>query len=252
MDDGAQSLDCWEQTRALMRPIDDSLFERFGYHVMTGPFTGMLISKHTKWDDGNQSAKLAGSYEFELRGAIETIRKRKPETIVNVGCADGYYAVGFGRLFPDSFIYAMDIDNDSLDQCEHNARVNGVRKLITVIGKPAPQDIALGEGRHLFFIDVEGDELDLLNKDLCPLLIDSDIVVECHDFWNPEDPISAKLIKRFSNTHKVEMVVPAVPYPGDYPLLASLPIGTALLAISEKRPMPTVWLACWTHQQKGN
>ena len=236
----------WDYIRSLMKDVNGRIFQQFGYRVMTGPFAGMLVGKYSKWDDGNAGSKLAGSYEFELRGTIEKIKRRKPDTIVNVGSAEGYYAVGFGRIFPEAMVYAMDIDNDSLDQCEHNARINGLRKLTTVIGKPAPQDLQLGEGRHLFFVDCEGDELALLDPELCPLLRESDIVVECHDFFYSEDnAISGKLMERFSNTHEVELITPEIPYPGDYPL-PGLPIGTVLLAITEKRPLPTVWLACWT------
>ncbi len=241
----------FEEAWRIIKELNFNLFENFGYQVLTGPFAGMLIRKHTKWNDGNQGVKLIGAYEFELHKIIEKIIKREPDTVVNVGCADGYYAIGMGMRLPKSKIYAMDIDNDSLDLCEHNANINNVKRLTTVVGKPAPQDLKLGSGRRLFFVDVEGDELALLNKDLCPLLIDSDIIVECHDFWDVNNPISAKLKERFSDSHDVEVIVPDIPYPGDYPFLSDMPIGTVLLAITERRPMPTVWLACWT-QQKGN
>ena len=77
----------------------------------------------------------------------------------------------------------------------------------------------MGEGRHLFVVDFEGDELALLDPESCPLLIESDIIVECHDFFFAEDnAISGKLIERFSDSHEVELITPEIPYPGDYPL----------------------------------
>ena len=88
----------------------------------------------------------------------------------------------------------------------------------------------------------------LLDKTDVHRLIESDIIVECHDFLWPHDqvPLSKAISERFSDTHDIEWIAQEIPYPGDYPWLHDMPVGTVLLAITEKRPSPTVWLACWT------
>lgn len=245
----------WDQTRGVMKPIQEALFTRLGDQVKRGPFTGMRLGQKLKWDDGNLSNKLIGAYESELHNTFKKIAQRKPDTIINIGCAEGYYAVGFARMFPDATIYALDLDNDSLDLCEENARNNNVKNIITCVGKAGPENLDLGQGKRLFFVDIEGDEFWLLDKTKCPLLNDSDIIVECHDFFFLEyspNVISKELQERFSDSHDVELITEGIPCPSDYPWLSGLPMGTVLLAITEKRPSPTVWLACWTKQTKGN
>jgi len=243
--------DHWQTIRDVMAPINNKIFELLGDQVVTGPFAGMRVIPNPVWDDGNSGAKLIGSYEFELHKAVRKAISRKPDAVINVGCAEGFYAVGLARRLPDAMVFAMDIDDGSLDQCEENAERNG-RKVQTVTGRPGPQDlIRPGYQRTLYFLDCEGDESELLNKDDCPQLINSDIIVECHDFFYPKikSHISSSLISRFSDTHDIERIVPQIPNPADYPFLRSLPLGFQLLAITEKRPSDMAWLACWARRR---
>jgi Methylase of polypeptide chain release factors len=236
-----------------MQPITNQLFDLLGDRVRSGPFQGMRINPDVKWDDGNQTTKLLGSYEFELHHTIEKAICRNPDTVINIGCAEGYYAVGLGKLLPESRIYAVDVDGDSLRQCEQNAYNNNlsIDHLSLVLGRPSHYGLQLlaNGKKHLLFVDIEGDEIYLLDKTQCPLLINSDIIVECHDFLNEDEPISAQLIDRFSDSHDIDVITQGVPYLGDYQCLSGLPIGRVLICVTEKRPTPTVWLACWTRSK---
>ena len=54
--------------------------------------------------------KLIGSYEEEVHLIIEEIIRRRYSIVVNIGCAEGYYAVGFALRIPDAIVYAFDIE----------------------------------------------------------------------------------------------------------------------------------------------
>jgi hypothetical protein len=61
--------------------------------VAAGPFAGMkldyeLFPKHT-------SPKFLGTYEQELHGGIERAIKLYPRYVSNIGCAEGFYAIGW-------------------------------------------------------------------------------------------------------------------------------------------------------------
>ena len=67
--------------------------------VVAGPFQGMNIPL------SGVSKRLLPSYvlgstELELRDLIERLIASNYSTIINVGAADGYYAVGFARRSP--------------------------------------------------------------------------------------------------------------------------------------------------------
>lgn len=232
----------------IMRGINHQCFSLLGDKIVTGLFKGMVIPEVAPWDDGNASTKLLGAYEFELQKAVVRAIERKPEVVVNVGCAEGYYAIGLARLVPSLKVYAADIDQLSLDICEDYAKRNGV-SVETVNGFKSAADMnSVGASEGLFVVDCEGAEIALLDKSACPGLVSCDIIVECHDFMNPT--ISSTLAKRFSDTHDVEVFWPQLPRLGEYPFLATSPTVMSLLTVTEKRPMPTLWLACWA-KHKG-
>src|ERR1700749_2885028 len=67
--------------------------ERNGVTVKHGPFTGMVYpTKATR--NRHVIPKLLGTYEQELHGTIETIKGRKYDVVIDIGGAEGYYAVG--------------------------------------------------------------------------------------------------------------------------------------------------------------
>jgi precorrin-6B methylase 2 len=234
---------------AVMRGVNAELFQALGNCVVYGPFKGMEIKQDPVWKDGNASTKLLGCYEFELTAAINKAIERKPKTIINIGCAEGYYAIGLARILIDATVFAIDVDEMSLWECREMAHKNGVvERMQFHRGCHYAKDLDLKEvpqdGR-LYFVDCEGDESKLLNKTECPVLAKSDIIVECHEFLR--EGITAKLHEHFADTHEIEVIKPELPPLGRYPLLAEAPAVMTILAITEKRPMPTRWLACWAH-----
>jgi len=252
MDEIAES---WKGWAALVRPVTKILFEQLGSLCMSGPFLGMDVSvyEHPVWDDSNAPSKLIGVYEFELHAAIRKAASRRPNCIINVGCGEGYYAIGLARLIPDAQIIAMDKSNEALDAVETNARLNKIYsyRLSTVVGHVGPQDLQRGTGKKLYVVDIEGYESSVLDPERCPDLLRADIIVECHDFFVPEhhEQITDILAKRFARTHEVERIEFQVPNPNDFPFLNGLPYGYRLLAITERRPPRTAWLACWAKQE---
>ena len=238
-----------EQYLGAMRVINASLFARLGSRVRTGPFAGMWIPEEAPWDDGNSGAKLAGSYEFELHSALALAVARGVRAIVNVGCAEGYYAVGLAMIAPEVDVVACDLDRRSLALCLEGALRNGVAGRVSArLGCTTPVALAAvpaAPGHRLYLLDCEGAELALLDPVRCPALVRSDVIVECHDFMY--SAISKVLGQRFMPTHAVFKINPDLQVPKMYPFLRGLPFGTQLLAIAEKRPMPSCWLACWAN-----
>ena len=85
--------------------------------------------------------KLVGSYEAELHGVIEQIVATDYQVVVDVGCAEGYYANGLARRLPSARVYAFDTDPEARHLCEAMAALNGVEKRVIVGGKCEPDDL---------------------------------------------------------------------------------------------------------------
>src|SRR5918997_1281919 len=73
--------------------------------VQAGPFRGMRYSPRLTASDTLLShtllPKLVGCYEVELHDTLAAVFKRKYRQVINIGCAEGYYAVGLALNLPD-------------------------------------------------------------------------------------------------------------------------------------------------------
>lgn len=250
MDTKVIAIENWDAIRKKMLPFNKKLFAYLGGKVRSGPFQGMYYENTTEWDDGNGGARLIGSYEVELHSSLALAVGRCPETVVNVGASDGYYAIGLARMLRDSAVYALDTNPACAPHIQKMALRNNTPNVSPLYGCKSPQSLDVGgRGRHLFVMDVEGAERQLLDPLQCPLLKHSDIIVECHDFFDRDHPLHRIVGQRFIGTHDVYAIFPEIPNPNRYPFLNPLPLGLRLMAVTNWRPMPTAWLACFANNR---
>jgi SAM-dependent methyltransferase len=153
--------------------------------------------------------KWLGSFECELHPIIKQIQNTKYSAVINVGCAEGYYAVGLAKLFPEVQVFGFDIDPLSRRQTRKLAKLNGVFQNLTISGRCDHNIISSLVANHngpiLMICDIEGAEIDLLNPLNCGSLHKIDILVEIHDM--PGDNRIAKAMAGvFSQNHTIEVV----------------------------------------------
>ena len=237
-----------ELLQELMRGVNAMFLQSMGNVVRHGPFKDMIIPTpdEESWADGNFSCKILGAYEFELHDAIAHAVSRNPKTVINVGCADGYYAIGLARLLPWLEVYANDTNSTAVDVVRKYAKLNGVDERVEMCCSRLKRS---GEGDLplLHIVDIEGDELEFVDLEKNPRLAFSDIIVECHDFVDKN--ISLTLANRLAKTHAVEIIRARLPLYSRYEFLSQSPGVMQVLALTEKRPMPTLWLACWANER---
>src|SRR3954469_9686968 len=76
------------------------LWQRFEGVVEGGLFPGLRLPQQAS--EGCLIPKLLGIYEAPLIQHLHRLLARSPEVVLNIGCAEGYYAVGLARLLPDT------------------------------------------------------------------------------------------------------------------------------------------------------
>ena len=86
---------------------------------------------------------LFGSFQTEIHPFIYAARQKHYDDVYNVGCADGYYAIGFVRSMPGSTIYAFDSDKLAMVKTQKLAAENGCQNNVTFSGTFYPENLKL-------------------------------------------------------------------------------------------------------------
>ena len=195
--------------------------KRCNGRVASGPFVGM---SYVDRSFGSVFLpKLIGCYEKELAPVCEEIISRKPKFIVDIGAAEGYYAVGLAMRCADSHVFAFEMDQGARTLLERLAALNGCSKQVEIAGAATPDALkALGvSGENTVVIcDCEGAEYELLDPGKVPWLMKSSILVEIHD-WVITD-IDQIILQRFQSSHSILRISQVQRVAGDYPFVGFL------------------------------
>lgn len=223
--------------RSLM--ISNTYTQLEGAKIWGGPFAGMEYVKEAT--EGALAPRLIGAYEHELHPHLRAFADEGLDCIIDVGCAEGYYAVGLARMMPDVTVYAHDIADSARTYCTALAAKNGVSERVIVGGEFKPTDFEAFAGKRvLVMVDTEGAEVDILQPDLSPALAGMNIIVETHDVFRAGALETLKA--RFEPTHDI-VEVRQNPDSFDMPpWMRDMTHLDQLLAIWEWRVRPTPWL----------
>lgn len=234
----------WATARylATVRPPTEEYVRRHGLVVRHGPFEGMRYLEGLETTSGDLVAKLAGTYEAELQAVVgEWVADGHPH-VVDVGSAEGYYAVGFAHAMPHTTVHAYDVDPLAREHCTTMATLNGVGDRVVMGEMCTPATLSeLPEEGVALLSDCEGYERVLLDPDAAPRLRGWSILVELHEFLDPD--ITRTIMARFEATHDVE-VIEESPHDGSaIPELEFLDDATRRTLLSERRPAQMRWAA---------
>lgn len=150
--------------------------------------------------------KLLGSYEHELYPVLLDMEKKNFYQIVDIGCAEGYYAVGLALKFPDATVYAFDIDAQALEGCKAMAKENKVSERVITDRFCYPETLenfSFSE-KALIICDCEGYERELFNLKNIRNLKFSDLIIELHPFIHED--VKEYLISLFADTHNYNII----------------------------------------------
>jgi hypothetical protein len=177
--------------------------------------------------------KFLGTYERELYSVIERAIELAPRYILNIGCAEGFYAVGLALRPDNAQVFAADADPKARRATLRNAegRVSAVG-----IVQSGHFHNYLRPDASLLVMDCEGAEFHLLEPCRDPVLLRTNILVEIH----PEFGNRCDIVRKFRQTHNLVRIDPAVR------TVADIPIGRIpdvdLLGAANERGDDRMWL----------
>lgn len=214
-----------------------------GGRVMSGPFAGMMLVDSSFCSV--RTPKLLGTYELELHDAVEAALSRSPRNVVVAGAAEGFYAVGIALRLPLARLTAFEANPEARAALENAARANGLSDRIVVAklcdAGGMREALAAGDP-SLVVCDIEGSEGVLMDPAIVPELLESEILVETHDFLAAG--VADLVAGRFERSHLVTRIdqrprsvedAPRLGLPGSF-------AGALLQAMNEHRPARNGWL----------
>jgi len=221
--------------------IQNTLLQHNGTVVMEGTLAGLDFLPQSA--EGCHIAKLLGCYEQPLLPFIEQAIQANYPTLLNIGCAEGYYAVGMARRMPETRVLAFDLNPKAQGTCRALAEKNEVLDRIQIGALFKPEDfVTYADQKVLVLCDIEGAEQELLDPETAPALKGMDLIVESHECLIPG--ITQALVDRFKDSHTITLVQDngqrqLINTPPWFNNLAHL---DQLLATWEWRSGPTPWL----------
>lgn len=245
----------WRRQGLLQRRRADELIERVprlrSRLVQDGPFRGLEYPSSLSAPFGSVQ-RLVGTYERELAPTIEAVCTQPYTAVVDIGCAEGYYAVGLARRLPAVRVFAFDTDPSARAACAHLATANGVSERV-IIGTHCDEAtlraLPLGE-RALVISDCEGYEAELFSETVAALLRPHDVIIELHDFVDPT--ISGRVRSAFASTHLLESVQSIDDLVKMRAYMSSgfdeLTLAERFEMVREHRPTQMEWLLCWSRR----
>jgi hypothetical protein len=208
-----------------------------GGAIAVGPFAGMKLDYELF--PVHASPKFLGTYEQELHSSIERAIHLHPRYILNIGCAEGFYAVGLAMRLKDAQVFAADADPKALSATIKNAELNGVSARVHPVGIVRPGQFCkyLKADTSLLVMDCEGAEFSLLDPGKDPILLRINILVEVHCGFGDK----REIIRKFASTHSISEIRPSVRTAPDI-LVGPIKGIDMLSAADERRGLQTCWL----------
>jgi hypothetical protein len=185
---------------------------------------------------------LLGTYECEINPAIEEICGAGCDRIVDIGAAEGYYAVGMALRNPGVPLVGFEMNPSVRYYLRRQARRNGVRTRMKILGEctsTSLQGVLQGALRPAVICDCEGAEDVLLDPRRVPALSRALILVETHE--RMVAGVERRLHDRFAPTHCLEVIRSRSRTRGDLPPGCLLTKAEAAAAMDEHR-CPAEWM----------
>lgn len=220
--------------------ISSRVVRHCGTTVLQGPFGGLRFPTEILLNIPC-AQRLVGSYEKELHPIFQDLnQKMNYEMVVDIGCAEGYYAVGLAMLLQLP-VFAFDVDAEERRRCRETAELNGVGSLLQIgsyCDRPTLRRLAHGK-RCFVLSDCEGYEMELFNHEAASNLWRSDVLIEIHE--TQRIGVYDSICKAFMTTHSIQIYEATARDVDEYPELGFLGVDN-LKAIEEWRGARQKWV----------
>jgi hypothetical protein len=226
--------------------LNTLVFQQLGGVVKYGPLAGFTLIEDSSWGN-DKCAKLLGFYEQEL--LAEMVPSLGADKVfVDIGAADGFYAVGFVNAGHASRCIAFEATEAGRAVIEETARRLDLLDRVDVRGFCTEASLrealaGLDMKDVVLLCDIEGAEFEILSDAVLSSLSGASLFVEIHDFIESGPALYLALKERAKRWFKVKEIKKAGRNPYHYAELDHLDDSEHWLVCSEGRAPDQKWLS---------
>ena len=231
----------------LKKNILNTILSIHGYQVAYGPFKGMQLNQCRNWSRYDLITQILGTYETHVLQKLIAFSKGKNNVFIDLGSADGYFAVGMAFSGVFDHVYAFEKDFEMQRIIKNNAQLNDCESKMSILGKSNEASlksiVSQCKESITILIDIEGDEYDLLNPKMLSSLSHCSIICELHP-WMKKDgkALQKALLSEASAFFDIELIYRESYNPNDFEELSCFNEEERLIALSEGRGPNMHWL----------
>ena len=216
------------------------------YKVAYGPFKGMKLNSNVWWGKLDLTNKMLGAYEDHVLHKILDFIQVTDGPFVDIGAADGYFAVGMAFGGHCDEVVAYEISASGRECLVANINANGCEDIVIAKNEADYKSLENLINAHesaVILVDIEGAEYDLLNNDVLELLKNCFIICELHPFCvDHGTEREQELIQNAERVFDVSFIQRDYYAPNRFSELDAFSDEERLLAFSEGRPTNMKWL----------
>tara|TARA_S200000501_G_scaffold364459_1_gene396687 strand:+ start:72 stop:887 length:816 start_codon:yes stop_codon:yes gene_type:complete len=224
-----------------IQKLDYRESKKYNNKVAGGPFKGLII------DDSHRRKLniLLGNFESDVQAILfEKAKSGFHRTFINIGGADGFYALGLLKtgFFSNVIVYeTIKKYRDNIIRNEKNNNLTGLQ----VFGHCDQEELNLIIKKHknpLILCDIEGGEFELFSKDIISQLSKSTLIIEIHLFNDSDVNKYKELKNQFANTHLIREIDQRYIQTKELETLKHLKDLDILMLLNENRRIRGLWL----------
>ena len=173
--------------------------------VQNGVFKNLKINKDVTWGRGDIASKIYGFYENKIQEKLKEIKK---PILIDIGAADGFFAIGCLYSKLSKYCYAFEQNETSRLALHKTAEINKVSNQISIMGKvdnqsflsSLPNDLELS--KTVILCDIEGEEYNFFSETILKKLKKCNLIIEIHnESSNSKETALLKLTKKYFNVN---------------------------------------------------
>jgi hypothetical protein len=230
----------------LKESLSQQLSQIFNNTIAYGPFSGFKMAP-SEWSQSmDRGVMLLGIYEQEVLAVITT-NAPSFDYFVNIGSADGYYALGVLKNNHFKKSYCFEILEKEREVFLNNAELNNLNNRFEMYEQATsdfhlmiPDDV---KSNCIMLVDIEGFEFEIFNRESISAFRKALIVIELHEFAVEDGESKLEnLLNIASEFFDLEYLTTAARDVSVFPELRRLQDNLRWLLVSEGRAQLQRWL----------